>query len=180
VHTSDPLDFRFFGDGFDLNGFDNDLSTLEAEFGPFRTCCHLGQPVDLSARVSQELGNGQNVRFNGVTYSEVFWGGELRFDAPSVTMPGEFSQTPLVSPFTLSGTLIAFATPALTGTPLFSADLVGSGLASVGFTPSPGAMGDLDYTISAVAPTPEPASLLLLGSGVAIAGVRRWRNRRQS
>jgi PEP-CTERM motif-containing protein len=185
-HTSDPLVFRFVAPGLDVNGFSNNLFDLPGEFGVFRTCCRSGEPIDMSARVSRQLDDGVNVMFGGISYAQVWWGGELRFDAPSVMMPPTVSPTTLVQvPFALSGQLIAFATSTLSGTPLFATSLAGAGVASLGFllptgTPDLVGIGDLDYeiSVSAPAPTPEPASLILLGSGLAVAGIRRWRRRR--
>jgi len=167
-HTSDPLIFRSVGPGLNLNGFDNHLSALSEEFGVFWTCCHFGEPIDMSARVSRQLGDGVNVMFSGVSYAQVWRGGELRFDAPSVTLPAALTVNTLEAPFVLSGQLSAFATPARTGTPLFSTGLVGAGVASLGLLHVDGGdlvgIGDLDYTINASAPTPtpEPTTLTLL------------------
>jgi hypothetical protein len=125
----------------------------------------------------------------------VFFSGSLSFDAGSVIVPdmptgqsgpdGE-GLTRLFSTFAFTGTLAGFANPDLTGTPLFSADLVGRGgpplpvrAAFSNFPPESGIrVYQLDYVFDNVEPVPEPGSLLLFGSRAAWIPAR-WRRRRR-
>ena len=184
--TEDPLGFKIAGDGFLFSGADFDLPNLGEEFGQFRSCCTPGQPVNMSAHVT-DPGSGVGAQFGGATYAQVFWSGQLDFVAPSVVMPA-FGTTDLLSaPFTMSGTLSAFLTPDFTGAPLFSANLTGQGRVDTGllgpFQNGTQGVGDISYTFASASPTPtpEPASLLLLGLGIcgmAVAHRRRpWRVR---
>ena len=80
----------------------------------------------------------------------------------------------------MTGQLTAFSDPSFS-TPLFSADLSGSGTASLGILPygANGIPGDLDFTFSTPdAATPEPASLLMMGIGLGGVALRNRVRRR--
>jgi hypothetical protein len=185
LHTNDPTFWTFAGDGFVLRGGSDNLPGIGSEFREFQTCCRLGEPVDFSAHITRsttigELHGRDPVRFNGVSYSQVFWTGDLRFDAPPVVIPAGLSRsTDLTAPFTFSGQLSAFADPSRSGAPLFSTTLVGTGQATFGvlvFQPGRPGIGDLDFVFGpSASPVPEPATFVLLSTGFAAAIVRRRR-----
>jgi PEP-CTERM motif len=148
------------------------------------TPCTPGTPIDLSSTVAVSGWPAGRATIDGQTFNSVFFSGSLNFQAGSVIAPDGNASVLRFSPFTFTGSLAGFADASLTGTPLFSTNLVGAGA-------SPGAralfsnevvstglsLNQLDYHFDNVSATPEPASLLLLGSGAAwLAAGRRKRS----
>ena len=85
-------------------------------------------------------------------------------------------------PFTFTGTLAGFSTVERTGSPLFSLSLTGAGtLAGLFLVDAPSTQLEFDriiYTFAAnPEPVPEPATMILLGSGLAGVLVRHHRRR---
>lgn len=118
---------------------------------------------------------------NGTTYNAVL-GGILRFSATTFTAPPPLEEHfSLSTPFQMSGQLSGFLHTPGQGTPLFSIALTGRGFTTVSGrvnTSSTLYVGDtLQYRFTDEAPVPEPASILLVATGVA--GLYGMRNRRR-
>ena len=181
--------------GFSLFGSGGEFMVSHG-LQPIVTCdpCVPGTPLDLSSTlVVQDWPAGRAV-VDGVTYDSVYFSGTFNFDAGSViipdmapgsSLPGGDGVERRFTSFTFTGTLAGFADPALTGTPLFSTQLIGGGGpfgVSVEFENLSAATGTRVYEViyffdENAAPTPEPGSLLLFGSGAAWVAAR-WRKRR--
>lgn len=192
----------FFGSGGDDTGFwaagsnwGFATGALPSGAGPVVSCgpCTPGSALDLSSNVTiGGWGAGSARLEDGRTFDTVYYSGSLTFDAGTVTVPdvppqpAGLEETVIVSAFTtftFMGTVTGFANPGLTGTPLFTLDLTGGGSRPFAVWAGFGNLGSgvfldfVDYHFDNVAPVPEPASLLLFGSGAAWIGAR-WRTRR--
>jgi PEP-CTERM motif len=133
--------------------------------------------------------------FNGTDYQQLYYTGVISFSSDMFSIPadsptGEFT---ISMPFTMSGYLNAYFLNPVAGNPgpaVFSVDLSGEGIASLtlfGYdTLNHGRLFDthsLTYSFQSTTPTPEPATIFLLGTGlagVAMKGYRRRQSRKQA
>ena len=138
--------------------------------------CAPGTEIPVSLGITESDGP-TFFRADGVDLFPVM---RLVISAPSVTMPEPGSANDRIEdflrPFTFSGQLTGYASSDRIGTPVFDLTLVGSGTAKLSMALEGGrySFSSLDYNFDA-APVPEPATLLLVGSGAALL----WRRRRR-
>jgi hypothetical protein len=185
------------GDGFQLGSL-----SPGAHLNVFDSCvtCAPGTVLDLSMVITGFATTDVPQIFNGVVYTgPMFFVTDLQFSAPMVTLPSSIQPVFAATfPFTFRGTLsaaregrVTAGHVELTGPPLFSTTLVGEGTGRVSAWPaSVIEIGSADqFAIvgvrylfeEAAAPTPEPATLLLISCGAAlIYGKRRPRAVRSS
>lgn len=127
------------------------------------------------------------VTLEGTQYA-AYLGGSLDFDTAPVVIPptpGRNEQlVTFTTPFTMTGGLRGTSGPLGTGSVLFDVLLTGTGTASAhGFAADTNLyrIGGVSYQFAPadVAATPEPATLLLMGTGVAGVLMRRRRQSRE-
>jgi hypothetical protein len=190
--TSGAFLFDIEGDTFTFNG--NGFALATTDFGiyttnifparcgnaPFSFCEEAeGSLSDWSFRSAGEqlLGRGSAV-LDGVNATNVDFVGTVRTDAVPTRVSGGALEFEFAAPFSFEATIHGIQS----GQELFARQFIGTGQFHVRYeqvTSHPGFVmrnADADtlfYTFSA--PTPEPGTLMLLGSGLVGAAMRRRR-----
>jgi PEP-CTERM motif-containing protein len=165
------------GPGFSLTGSISADLPGEPHFRCFD--CAPGSPLSLSSRYTSTTVEGIIGTVNGTDYRDIQ--AHFHFMAPTITVPDLPIGNTLAfitRPFSFTGT--ASGTNG-TGN-AFSLALIGSGMVTTTFIHAPQPSGidaiGTDYAFTSSDPVPEPATLVLLTSGIgAIAATGRKRSR---
>jgi hypothetical protein len=172
--------FHFAGNDFEASGL------LEpGDVGPDRTCspCAAGDPIELRTFFAGNMGRGTATA--DATALAVDFAGSLLFSAPSFRAPSAAGDFTVTDTFTFSSRLLGILNlNTQDETIAFERALTGRGIVTASFRSNPTQPGDpalfffkdVRFEFSSADAVPEPATLLLFGTGLAAAfGCRKRR-----
>jgi hypothetical protein len=174
--------FNLVGDGFVING--------GLRFAPEACPCRAGNMLTLRTHgAGWDINDGPAV-INGVSYSVLSYAGNINFLSNIVVPNDTATFFNLITPFEFTGTLSGCTNDQFFGCQpgnlVFDYSLRGQGIATVRFHTIDGGSFGRIYEIQGVrydfAPvaTPEPATMVLLGTGLAGIGAAVRKRRRMN
>ena len=174
--------FQLIGDNVNLSGFSQSHTVGPSWCFP----CEPGDTIELGTQYLADFGRATGT-VDGTAYPGVMLAGPVIFSAPSIIAPSTPGPFTVVRPFTFDATVRGIADLNLpTERTVFAALLFGHGTVTASFLASPVSseqpllfsFDSVRYDFSAADPVPEPATLVLLGSGLAALAGRHHRRKR--